>query len=111
MRYSQKLLDAYGERESCGIGTEEAQAHEVHGTHLRMQRERFFDADAFARFYRDNTMQADIDILRHDMRHGIAEGHPANYRDPPRRVYAVRMQAAVISPSAPLARHPRVPIN
>src|SRR5260370_35468731 len=111
MRYSQKLLDAYGERESCGIGTEEAQAHEVHGTHLRMQRERFFDADAFARFYRDNTMQADIDILRHDMRHGIAEVHAADYRDSLRRVDAVMMQAAVISPSGALARHARVPVK
>jgi hypothetical protein len=111
MPYIQQLLDAYSERECCTLGKEEAQTHGVHGAHLKMQRERFFNADAFARFYRDNTMQADIDILRHDMRHGIAETHAADYPDSLRRVDAVMIQAAVVSPSGALARHARVPVK
>ena len=111
MPYIQQLLDAYGERDSCTIGKEQALTHPTHGTHLKTQRERFFDADAFARFYRDNTMQADIDMLRHDMRHGVAETHAADYPDSLRRHDAVMIQASVVSPSGALARHARVPVR
>jgi hypothetical protein len=111
MPYIQQLIDAYAERECCAMDKDEALSHDFHGEHLRMQRERFFDADAFARFYRDNTMQGDIDILRHDMRHGIAEAHRADYLDSLRRVDAVMMQAAVVSPSGALARHARVAVK
>ena len=48
MPYIQQLLDAYGERDSCAIAKEEALGHSTHGSHLKNQRERFFDADAFA---------------------------------------------------------------
>jgi hypothetical protein len=111
MPYIQQLIDAYAERECCTMDKAEALSHEVHGGHLKRQRERFFDADAFARFYRDNTMQADIDILRHDMRHGIAETHSADHPDSLCRVDAVMMQAAVVSPSGALARHARVAVR
>jgi hypothetical protein len=111
MPYVQQLLDAYGERERCTIEKDGAQAHAVHGPHLRLQRERFFDADAFTRFYRDNTMQADIEILRRDMLHGTAETHAADYPDSLRRVDAVMMQAAAVHPSGALAKHARVPVR
>src|SRR6202011_2082116 len=99
MPYIQQLLDAYGERDSCAIAKEEALGHSTHGSHLKNQRERFFDADAFARFYRDNTMQADIDLLRRDISHGVAEVYAADYPDSLRRVDAVMIQASVVSPS------------
>ena len=41
MPYIQQLVDACAERERCTMGKEEAQAHAVHGVHLKMQRERF----------------------------------------------------------------------
>jgi hypothetical protein len=111
MPYVQELLDAYGERSACTIAKDQALNHPEHGTHLKMQRERFFDADAFTRFYRDNTMQTDIDILRQDMRHGIAEVHAAAYADALRRVDAVMMHASTVSPSGALAKHARVPVR
>jgi hypothetical protein len=76
-----------------------------------MQRERFFDADAFARFYRDNTMQEEIDILRRDIFHGIAEMHRANHSDSLARVDAVMMQAANVHPSGALSRYARVAVK
>jgi erythromycin esterase-like protein len=63
-----------------------------------MQRERFFDADAFSRFYRDNTMSEEIERLRHDMYHG-ADVHRANHADSLSRVDAVMMQAANVQPA------------
>ena len=84
--YVEQLLDAYGERDGCTVNTDVARAHTTHGPHLKMQRERFFDADSFARFYRDNTMQEEIEILRRDLHHGVAETHSADYPDTLRRV-------------------------
>ena len=98
MPYIQQLLDAYGERERCTIDKDGAQVHTVHGPHLRLQRERFFDADAFTRFYRDNTMQADIDILRRDMLHGTAEVHATDHPDSLKRVDAVTFPRCVRFP-------------
>jgi hypothetical protein len=58
--YVQGLLEAYSERESAVFADHTAAvAHAVHGPHFRMQRERYFDADAFTRFYRDNTSAKD----------------------------------------------------
>ena len=71
--YVRQLLDAYGERERRTFaGYADAKDHAAHGEHIRMQRERFFDADAFSRFYRDNTMSEEIDVLRRDMLHGVS---------------------------------------
>jgi hypothetical protein len=66
---------------------------------------------AFARFYRDNTMQSDFDILRRDMHHGTAEVHAADHPDSLCRLDAVMMQAAIVSPSGALARHARVAVK
>ncbi|TGP27112.1 MULTISPECIES: ABC-three component system protein [unclassified Mesorhizobium] len=109
--YVGQLLDAYGEREGCAIDKEAARTHAIHGPHLKMQRERFFDADSFTRFYRDNTMQEEIDILRRDLHHGVAETHKADYSDTLRRVDAVMTQAANIQPSGALAKYARVPVK
>jgi len=112
MPYVQQLLDAYGERDGKSFASHgEAKAHAEYGPHLDMQRERFFDADAFARFYRDNTMSEEIEALRHDIRHGTAEVHRQDHRDALARVDAVMTQAANVQPSGALSRYARVPVK
>lgn len=112
MPYIRQLLDAYGEREKCSYKDYVAvKDHASHGEHLRMQRERFFDADAFSRFYRDNTMSEEIDLLRHDMLHGVVDTHRADHADSLTRVDAVMMQAANVHPSGGLAKYARVPVK
>jgi hypothetical protein len=109
--YVQQLLDAYGERDGCTIDKDAARIHTVHGVHLRRQRERFFDADSFTRFYRDNTMQEEIDVLRHDVQHGVAETFSADHDDTLKRIDAVMTQAANLQPSGALAKYARVPVK
>jgi len=109
--YIQQLLDAYGEREGQTLAQKDARDHETHGPHMYRQRERFFDADSFSRFYRDNTMQEDIDVLRRDVRHGIDETHRAMHADSLSRADAVMIQAANLQPSGALAKHARVPVR
>jgi hypothetical protein len=112
MPYVRQLLDAYGERDSCAYASHGAvKTHDDHGPHLTMQRERFFDADAFTRFYRDNTMSEEIDELRDDIFHGVADVHGANHDDSLSRANAVMSQAATLHPSGVLSRHARVPVK
>jgi hypothetical protein len=112
MPYVQQLLDAYGEREDCIFCDHAAvKDHYVHGPHLHMQREQFFDADAFSRFYRDNTMSEEILLLRRDVLHGVAEIHRAKHADSLTRVDAVMTQAANVQPAGALARYARVPVK
>ena len=112
MRYVRELLDAYGERDSCAYPDHDAvKNHDDHGPHLAMQRERFFDADAFTRFYRDNTMSEEIDQLREDILHGVADVHGEKHDDSLARANAVMSQAAMLHPSGVLSRHARVPVR
>ena len=112
MPYVQQLLDAYGERDHAEFKQhEDVKAHDEFGPHLDMQRERFFDADAFSRFYRDNTMSEEIETLRTDMLHGVVDIHRATHADSLSRVDAVMAQAATVAPSGVLARHARVPVK
>ena len=109
--YIQELVDAYCDREKCTMDSKSAREHTTHGPHLFRQRERFFDADSFARFYRDNTMEKDIAALRKDVRHGIDETHRAKHADALARVDAVMIQAANIQPSGALAKHASIPVR
>jgi hypothetical protein len=110
--YIQGLLDAYGEREGVVFADHtSAGAHAVHGPHLRMQRERYFDADAFTRFYRDSTTAKDTDDFRNEILHGIFETHTASHKDMLSRVNAVMIQAGNTQPSGPLAKYARIPIK
>jgi hypothetical protein len=112
MPYVQQLLDAYSERDQCTYADyADLKDHTAHGPHIRMQRERFFDADAFARFYRDNTMSEEIDVLRRDMLHGVIDTHWADHRDSLARADAVMTQAANVHPSGALAKYARVPVK
>jgi hypothetical protein len=77
---------------------------------LNRQRERFFDADAFTRFYRDNTMSEEIDILHRDIMHGISDVHSGEHKDSLARHDAVMAQTNV-QPTGVLSRYARVPVK
>lgn len=110
--YIQGLLDAYSEREGSVFDDyAEAGAHAMHGPHLRMQRERFFDADAFTRFYRDSTTVKDTDNLRKEILYGIYETHISKHDDMLSRIHAVMIQAGNTQPAGPLAKYARTAVK
>jgi hypothetical protein len=112
MPYVQQLVDAYGERDNCVYGHHgEVTQSPNHGPHFSMQRERFFDADAFMHFYRDNTSREDIGALRKDIYHGVFDTHHRTHSDSLARVDAVMNQASNISPSGILAKYAGVPVK
>lgn len=110
--YINQLVDAYSQREGKIFpGHEEVAKHPKHSNHLSRQRERFYDADAFKRFYRDNTDQSVIENFEKDIFHGIVETCEAKHADALDRVDAVMKQASTVQPSGPLAQHARVQVK
>ncbi|MBZ4370223.1 ABC-three component system protein [Corallococcus sp. AS-1-6] len=110
--YIRQLLDVYGQCDNCVYAThEQVASHAAHGPHLVRQRERFFEADAFQRFYRDNTAPESLDQLEDDIFHGVIDTHGSVHSTTLKRVEAVMTQAANVQPSGPLAKYARVPIK
>lgn len=112
MPYIGELLSAYGEREATIFADYASlKAHASHDQHLMIQRERFFDADAFTRFYRDNTMEEEIRLLRREVRHGVIDVHLSDHQDSLTRANAVMIQAANLQPSGALAKYAGPPVR
>ncbi|KQN08873.1 ABC-three component system protein [Sphingomonas sp. Leaf28] len=110
--YLSQLIDAYGERAGSVFADHAAVAADAeHGPHLLDQRKRFFEADAFDRFYRDNTLEEDLEALHDEVYHGVIGPYRGVYSDSLARVEAVMNQAAAVKPAGLLANHARVPVR
>ena len=110
--YVNELVEAYGERDGQAYANHfEIVSHPGHGIHFKEQRERFYEADQFSRFYRDNTLVEAMESLQSEVYHGIIEKHRETHKDRLARISAVMQQAASISPTGVLAKHARVPVR
>jgi len=110
--YIKQLVDAYGERDGCSYASHaDVTGHPSHGSHLKNQRERFFEADAFKRFYRDNTVPEDLDAFEKDIYYGVIDTHDSEHASALSRLNAVMAQAAAVHPAGTLAKHARVPVK
>ena len=66
--YVGQLLYAYGERLGKDFKThKDIEDDKVHFKNFQMQRIRFYDADAFQRYYRDNTAPQTIEQIKDDI--------------------------------------------
>ena len=111
-RYLHAMVDAYSEREKSAFADHEAVfAHAVHGPDLRDHRERYFEADAFQKFYRDNTSPEVIATFRKEIHFGIKSTLKTTTADTLARVDAVMAQASTVSPAGPLAKYAYVPVK
>jgi hypothetical protein len=112
LKYLRALVDAYSERENVIFADHEAVfAHNEHGPDLRAHRERYFEADAFQKFYRDNTSATIIKTFRNEIHFGIRDKLKAATSDTLARIEAVMSQAAIVSPAGPLAKYAYVPVK
>lgn len=110
--YISQLVDAYGARDGKLFKThEEVTQSSSHGSHLASQRERFYDADAFKRFYRDNTNESVIHEFEVDILNGVLDVCDLTHTDALACVNAVMLQAATVQAAGPLASHARVPVK
>jgi hypothetical protein len=80
--YVSALVGAYGERDKCSYAChDDIMAHAQHSPHFKDQRERFYEADAFGRFYRDNTLTEEMEHLQDEVYYGIIERHREMHAD------------------------------
>jgi hypothetical protein len=112
MAYIRALVDAYGEREKTPFpNPQSVLASTKYGPDLREHRERYFDAESFQKFYRDNTSEPIIAKFRNDVRLGVQSTLKASAADALARVDAVMGQAAVIQPAGPLAKYAYISVK
>jgi hypothetical protein len=112
MRYINELVNAYGERAVAPFADHAAVlADAEHGPDLRRQRERFFEADAFQKFYRDNTSAGVISGFRKEMEFGVVDRWRAPFADSLARIEAVMQHAGTVTCAGPLAKYAFVPVK
>ena len=112
MRYIGELVAAYVERAGMAFSDHHAVlADSEHGPDMRRQRDRYFEADAFQKFYRDNTSASVIAGFRKDVEFGVVDTWNTAAPDALARVEAVMKQAGTITPAGPLAKYAHVPVK
>lgn len=110
--YSSELLELYRERESMPFADlSEVARHPDHGSHLGLQRRRFFDAGAFRRFYRDNTPTSFLADFDQDIHDGIVDVYARPRTDRLQRHDEVMIHASTISPAGMLGHHSTVRVR
>jgi len=110
--YIKQLVGTYSERcQQHFTDYREVEKHPVYSSHMSLQRERFYEADAFKRFYRDNTEKSVLDRFENDIFYGIIDTYNAIHDDSLARVDAVMIQASNLQTAGPLAKHAHVPVR
>ncbi len=110
--YVSQLLHGYGERAGCDFADHHAvKEHDEHWQDLGRQRERFFDADAFTRFFRDNTNVDETTRFERDVLNGVVDTCNATQGDTLQRVEATMTQAANLKPGGVLGRHAGITVK
>lgn len=110
--YVAQLLAAYKERGAPEFASgEDALMHGEFGEHFRVQRDRFFDAAAFKRYYRDSTEPAVLATFEKDIFHGVYDTHGLTHADTMAKIAAVMIEAKNVELSGVLQRYARVPVK
>jgi hypothetical protein len=112
MRYIDELVAAYNERVDVPFADHNAVLADLnHGPDLRRQRVRFFETDAFQKFYRDNTSATVISGFRKDIEFGVVDRWNASAADTLARIEAVMETAGKITPAGPLAKYAHIAVK
>lgn len=111
LEYVDQLRRVYGEAVGTDFQTtDEILSHTHHGEHFRDQRTRFFDAEHFQRFHRDNTPQEALVAFRNDVYLGVIDVHRQNHPSRLERLDAVMRHASTL-PAGLIGRVVRVPVK
>jgi hypothetical protein len=97
-RYIRQLLDAYGDY--LGILFNDTSALGTHNTlekDFRLQRERFYYAEALRNFARDTVPEGTFDDLQDEVYHGVVDVTDAIYTNGYERMKATVAQASTIA--------------
>lgn len=89
--YVSQLVHAYGERIGSVLKShKELEDFDDHFNHFKIQRRRFYDAEAFQRYYRDNTAPQTVQQIKDDIYDGIIDSYIyKEYKDTLDKIIAI----------------------
>ncbi len=110
-RYVRHILDAYeeykGQRFPNPISLNDAELE----SDLRLHRERFFDAEAFAHAYRDQTEPGTVESFQNEIHDSVSPVMHGNHNDGVERLSEAMRQAASTQPASILATQAKVRVK
>ncbi|MGY3569344.1 ABC-three component system protein [Vibrio paucivorans] len=110
--YVSKILEAYGENEGIEFSSVlDIQSHIDFSEDFIEQRERFYSAEVFKCFYRDNTVGDVLSSFENEILKGIKPTYRKKYGDGFECMCAVLEQAAVLSPTGKLSSLAKIDVK
>ena len=111
--YVSELLHAYGTADQVQYAASSELPHtSIFRRHLRDQRQRFYDTEAFKSHFRDSTEDGVLDRVENDVYYGVSPVcDRRSYFGPMERVNDVLTQAALVPIVGPLAQFAHIPIK
>jgi len=110
--YVNKILDVYSDYDQQTYSTpNEVYGHDIFEDDFMEQRERFYSAEAFKAFYRDNTVEGVLDAFEREVFKGIKPSLFLPYNNSFERMCSVLSDAGKIQPSGKLALHGKVDVK
>ncbi|MEL0609114.1 ABC-three component system protein [Vibrio echinoideorum] len=106
VEYVNKLLEAYSEDAELTYSCiSQIESNFLYNTDFKMQRERYYCADAFIGSYRDNTVSSSLDAIKGQIYSGVFDTLTTSYPNGFLRMKGVMKQAAIVSVSGKLSIH------
>lgn len=111
-KYIEHILDAYGDKNSITYNeVKDISADMELSFDFEMQRERFYSAEAFKRFYRDNTIEGVLKKFEDEIFKGVYSTSVKAYDNAFECMCGVMEQAANMQPSGKLAIHAKIDVK
>ncbi|KMV28411.1 hypothetical protein AB733_23835 [Photobacterium swingsii] len=110
--YVSKVLDVYSEYDQqIYAKAEDIVGHDEFEEDFIDQRERFYSAEAFRAFYRDNTVEGVLEDFETEIFQGIKPTLRLKYSDSFERMCTVLGEAGKLQPSGKLAIHGKIGVK
>lgn len=112
IKYLDKVLDSYSDYDKISYSSvNDIVDHDVFSYDLEMQRERFYSAEAFKVFYRDNTIADTLKSFESEVYKGVVSTSLKKYDNAFECLCSVMEQAANIQPSGKLSIHAKIDVK
>ncbi|TQP48896.1 ABC-three component system protein [Vibrio cholerae] len=112
LNYVNKILDAYSDHDQIIYSKpEEVVGHDEFEEDFVEQRERFYSAEAFRLFYRDNTVDGVLDCFEKEILKGVKPTLRLDYPNSFIRMCTVLSEAGKLQPSGKLAIHGKIDVK
>ncbi|KAB0673900.1 hypothetical protein F3X86_03995 [Aeromonas veronii] len=112
VNYLDKVLDSYSDHDNKTYSSvNDISNHEIFKYDFDMQRERFYSAEAFKCFYRDNTVKDILESFENEIYKGVFSTSLKKYDSAFECLCCVMEQAANIQPSGKLSIHAKIDIK